>query len=77
MAKVSDGELIGLIEGALDRYVSAPNIDVANVRHAVAESIARTLHDAGTTVIREERDRLPANAAAVVALARLRQTVAA
>jgi hypothetical protein len=57
VAKVSDGELVELIEGALDRYVSARSINLDNLRRSVAESIVGALHDAGATVIREQRRR--------------------
>jgi hypothetical protein len=37
--------------------VSARSIDLDNVVHSAAESIARALREAGATVIRDERKR--------------------
>jgi len=55
MAKVEDGELVMLIEQAIDRYVTSSSVNPDNVCQSVAQIIVRELRRAGTTVIREQR----------------------
>ncbi len=75
MAKVSDSELAGLIKGAVDRYVAARTVDLDNVSQGVAQSVVTALHEAGATVIREERDR-GVDGLYAAAIARFREAVA-
>jgi hypothetical protein len=61
MAQIDDGELVALIEEAIDRYVTSDSVNPENVCRSVAQIIVRELHRAGAIVIREERRR-PARA---------------
>ena len=75
MAKVSDSELVVLVEQTLGDYLSSHSSSSENVCRGAAESIVRAINDAGITAIREERNRTRGANAAV--LDPLRHTVAA
>jgi hypothetical protein len=64
MVTIDDGELVALIEEAIDKYVTWRSVNPDNVGQSVAAIIVQHLHRAGVTATRAQHATRPGGAEA-------------